>query len=234
MLKIRPSLPQICRAEISQHTRAHIMSKLFVIHALEAPIAVIFRRGPSKWYHLISWNTQTDEMQHGAWIKGHIHEDKCNLSFDGELLVYFVHKEGHHPDNLPNSWTALSRPPWLTALALWPQGDTYYGGGRFTGQRKVALRPICKGWGDTCHPDFPNTYVKIDQGIRPDVHRTADLVADAHWSGYDLQGRVIFTRGDKLLRIDRPDGVEKEVADFSDLTPDPQPSPKWARSFPSR
>lgn len=205
------------------------MGKLFVIHARQAPIAVIVRRGPSKWRHVLSWNTQTDHIEYGAWVKGQIHPEKCDLSFDGKLFVYFLHKEGYTKDNLPNSWTALSRPPWLTALALWPQGDTYYGGGRFTRNRQLALRPLTKGLGDKCHPDFPNTYVKIDQNDNPDVHYSADLIPGADWSGYDVKGNVIYTIGDKLLRMTT--GGASEVADFSDLTPDPQPSPDWARTF---
>jgi hypothetical protein len=158
------------------------MGKLFVIHAREAPTAVIIRRGPSKWCHIISWSTKTNVIEHGAWVKGRIHSEKCDLSFDGKLFVYFLHKEGYTPDRLPNSWTALSRPPWLTALSLWPQGDTYYGGGRFTRNRQLAMRPPARGLGDQCHPKFPNTYVTIDQNNQPAVHTSGDLVPNADCS----------------------------------------------------
>lgn len=208
------------------------MGKLFVIHAKDAPTAVILRRGPSAWYHVISWNTQTDDIEHGAWVKGHIHEEKCDLSFDGKLFVYFLHKEGYTQDNLPNSWTAISRPPWLKALALWPQGDTYCGGGRFTGNRQLALRPIGRGWGDVCHPDFPNRYVTIDSNNAPEIHASAEIVPNAHWSGYDVNGNVIFTTGDRLLRITKSDGETREIADFSNLVPTPRPAPDWVSSFP--
>src|SRR5215469_14197390 len=29
------------------------------------------------------------------------------------------------------AWTAVSRPPYLTALALWPKGNCWWGGGLF-------------------------------------------------------------------------------------------------------
>ena len=66
------------------------MGKLHVITARDEPIAVILRRGPSAWYHLILWQTRRDTFSNGAWFKGHIYEDKCDLSPDGSLFVYFV------------------------------------------------------------------------------------------------------------------------------------------------
>lgn len=171
-------------------------------------------------------------MEHGAWFKGRIYEDKCDLSPDGKLFVYFALKGSYNEHGLPNTWTALSRPPWLKALALWPHGDTYFGGGRFTANRELALRPTCAGWGDVCHPEFPNTYVTIDRNTRADLHCSADLVRSADWSGLDLDGNVIYTTGYRLLRIKKNGGAETEIADFSGLAPAPQPAPTWAASFP--
>src|SRR5581483_8801778 len=37
------------------------------------------------------------------------------------------------------AWTAISKPPWLTALALWPKGDCWHGGGLFHSSRRVLL-----------------------------------------------------------------------------------------------
>lgn len=207
------------------------MGKLFILQARDVHLAVIIRRGPSAWHHLISWNTKTDELDHGAWIKGRIYEDKCDISPDGKLLLYFVLKEQYNELGLPNTWTALSRPPWLKALALWPHGDTYSGGGRFIDNRTIVLRPISEGWGDVCHPDFPNSYVSVVQNHAAELHCTANIVPDSDWSGYDLSGRIIHTKGDKLFRINQA-GVESEVADFCSLKPNPTPAPEWAGTFP--
>ena len=206
------------------------MGKLFVIHARDVPKAIILRRGPSAWYHVILWNTESDELERGAWIKGRIYEENCDLSPDGELFVYFVHQGSRSDTDFTHAWTALSRPPWLKALALWPQGTTYGGGGRFTGIRKLALRPIY-GFGDVCHPDFPNNYVKIDRNSKIEPHRSLDIVPNTDWSGHDLNGQVIYTVGDQLFRI-RDSGAEMQIADFSDLSPDPKPAPDWAATFP--
>ena len=111
-------------------------ARLYAILARESHRAVIFRRGPSKQVLLISWNTDTDTFTEGQWLKGRIYERRCDLSPDGELLLYFAAswKEPYQ------SWSAISRPPYLTALALWPQGHAWGGGGLFLSDRHVALR----------------------------------------------------------------------------------------------
>jgi hypothetical protein len=39
---------------------------LFVLLARRAPLALIVRRGPSKWVQLIMWNTQEDTLPSGS------------------------------------------------------------------------------------------------------------------------------------------------------------------------
>ena len=61
--------------------------RLFVIVARAAPRAVVFRRGPSEWYQVIAWDTARDVFSDGAWFKGRIYENRCDLSPDGRLLA---------------------------------------------------------------------------------------------------------------------------------------------------
>ena len=109
--------------------------RLYAILARESNRAVVFRRGPSKQVLLISWNTDTDTFTEGQWLKGRIYERRCDLSPDGEFLVYFAasYRKPYF------SWTAVSRPPFLTALALWPKGDCWGGGGHFERRDVLAL-----------------------------------------------------------------------------------------------
>ncbi len=37
------------------------------------------------------------------------------------------------------SWSAVSRPPYFTALALWPKGDGWGGGGQFSSRDQILL-----------------------------------------------------------------------------------------------
>ena len=110
-------------------------TRLYVILARNAPVAVIFRRGPSRHVLALSWNTETHEIRRGQWFKGRIYEHRCDLSPSGEKLIYFAAK--HRAPLF--TWTAVSRPPFLSALAMWPKGDAWGGGGLFTNERTIAL-----------------------------------------------------------------------------------------------
>lgn len=119
-----------------------VPARLFILFARKSPTAVIFRRGPSKWVQLVSWDTKTDTFLPGQWFHGRIYERRADLSPDGSLLVYFAQKiEGRTLDyaEYTYAWTAVSRPPYLTALALWPKGDCWHGGGLFKNDKTVIL-----------------------------------------------------------------------------------------------
>ncbi|MEB1529037.1 hypothetical protein [Xanthomonas sp. WHRI 7945] len=110
-------------------------TRLYALLAREARTGVIFRRGPSKQVQLIRWDLREDSFEHGQWFKGRIYERRCDLSPSGRLLVYFASKQ--QGDFV--TWTALSRPPFFTALALWPKGDCWGGGGMFEDERTLLL-----------------------------------------------------------------------------------------------
>jgi hypothetical protein len=109
--------------------------RLYALLARGAPRAVVFRRGPSKRVLLVAWRTDTDIFEEGQWLAGRIYERRCDLSPSGERLIYFA--ASWKPPF--GSWTAVSRPPWLTALALWPKGDAWGGGGAFDDERAIRL-----------------------------------------------------------------------------------------------
>jgi hypothetical protein len=110
-------------------------TRLHVILARKSPLAVVFRRGPSKSVAVISWDTDRDEFRLGQWLKGRIYEHRCDLSPSGQELIYFV---GGYRNPL-RTWTAVSRPPFLKALLLWPKGDAWGGGGLFESERSILL-----------------------------------------------------------------------------------------------
>lgn len=109
--------------------------RLYVLLARKSPLAVIFRRGPSAQVLTLMWDTSDDTIRRGQWFRGRIYERRCDLSPSGEKLIYFAAK--HRPPY--GTWTAVSRPPYLTALALWPKGDAWGGGGLFTNERTIEL-----------------------------------------------------------------------------------------------
>jgi hypothetical protein len=110
-------------------------TRLHFIVARKAPVAVVFRRGPTRQVEVLKWDLNTDELTAGQWLKGRIYERRCDLSPNGDFLIYFAAKY----ETKLRTWTAISRPPYLTALALWPKGDAWGGGGLFDSDRRVRL-----------------------------------------------------------------------------------------------
>jgi hypothetical protein len=110
-------------------------TRAYVILARKAQVGVIFRRGPSKQVLLIKWDLERDTFAFGQWLRGRIYERRSELSPQGDLLLYFA-ANWRKPFQ---SWSAISRPPYLTALALWPKGDGWGGGGKFSAGNDIQL-----------------------------------------------------------------------------------------------
>lgn len=110
-------------------------ARSYGIVARAARRAVVFRRGPSKRVRLLVWDLKTDTLVAGQWFKGRVYERRCDLTPDGKGLVYFA-ASFRQP---LYSWTALSKPPFFTAIALWPKGDCWGGGGLFESNLHLRL-----------------------------------------------------------------------------------------------
>jgi len=97
-----------------------------------------------------------------------MYPDRCGLSPDGNLLVYFAGKfrQRDQASGYGYTWTAVSRPPYLTALALWPIGDTWGGGGVFVeNQTLQIIAPVLQH-----HPNHPPGRLRVsiinDAGVK--------------------------------------------------------------------
>ena len=225
------SEPEIMPAKIKKQ-KPH--PRLFVIFAKEASEAVIFRRGPSSWFHVIRWDTKHDKFHHGTSIKGRIYPERCDLSPDGKLLLYFVFQGRQSRTSYSDSWNAISRSPWLAAIGLWPQGTTYGGGGRFTDNRSAILRfyPV------EPHPDHLDlelnvSFVATDTNFASKTslapyHQSTHEYEGAEWSGRDQRGRLVYTFEGKLMHAWERSKETVCLADFNNLVPDPQLVPSSA------
>lgn len=109
--------------------------RLYAILARDGRSAAVFRRGPSRQVLVLRWWLEDDRLEPGQWLKGRIYERRCDLSPNGDLLLYFAAKW----ETPLATWTAVSRTPYLTALALWPKGDAWGGGGVFEDATTVGL-----------------------------------------------------------------------------------------------
>ncbi len=90
--------------------------------AEKARIAVLLRHGPSGLWRMIRWDLARDEFKRGQWFRGKIWVECCDISPDGELFVGLLAKQWRWRDSF-HVWTAVSRPPFFTALALMPESS---------------------------------------------------------------------------------------------------------------
>ncbi len=190
--------------------------RLFVLRARDEPVAVVFSRGPSEWTHVVHWDLRHDVFTDGAWFRGRIYGSKCDLSPNGRLLLYFCHQGSRGGSSYTDSWTAVSRPPWLHALALWPAGTTYGGGGRFVDDDEIVLRNADA----RTHPDHPNSRLRVVCGD-PELHPSSSSQLGLPGEVSIREGRLFRSRG----------GSERLLRDFGGQQPDPQPPPPWARRW---
>jgi hypothetical protein len=107
--------------------------RLHAVVARDANVAVVFRRGPSKWWHILRWNLDTLELESGAWVKGQLYPRRSNISPDGKLLGYFARKGEW------GTYFAVSKVPWVTALAAWKTSGTYTTGCIFGPKRELIM-----------------------------------------------------------------------------------------------
>ena len=117
-------------------------ARLHVLLAREAEVGVVFRRGPSKQVCTVLWNRKTDKFSLGQWLKGRIYERRIDISPDGRYVIYFA-QSGKWSSEAKGSWTAISKAPYLKAVAIFPKGDCWNGGGLFTSPTHYWLNDGC-------------------------------------------------------------------------------------------
>jgi len=180
--------------------------RLKVLLARKAPVGVIFRRGPSKWVQVIKWDTEKDAFEEGQWFHGRIYDERSDLSPSGRLMVYFAGKFNRQTlksNAYTYAWTAVSKPPYLTALALWPKGDTYRGGGSFTTDRDLLLN----------HPPeaaspHPN-HLPVGLRVKPTTKRDVLLIRSSHQDGWRVLQSLKYDYWERRTLL--PGVIEKKI-----------------------
>ena len=104
--------------------------RIFGIGATAADVVAVLRRGPSGWSHVGRWDIAARRYEPGSWLHGTLYSQRCDLSADGRYLCYFALK-GNTSWELGTTYIAVSRLPWLTALAAWRAPGTYTRGAHF-------------------------------------------------------------------------------------------------------
>ena len=78
-------------------------ARIHLLPAAKAPVVVVIRRKPSKLFHVIRVDTVTGKYEQGAWFNGKLYAMRCDVSFDGDWLVYLAMGAGG------NTWNAVSQ-----------------------------------------------------------------------------------------------------------------------------
>jgi len=204
---------------------------LSFIHARDVPRTVILRRGPSKWVRCILWHRDCDSFEDGQWFKGRIEPEGCVLSPDGQSMIYMAQKEGGPGAAVGQRYTVVSRPPWLTALSLFPDGYWISSNGVFldnsrymiTGPHQPddmigktpSLTRVYQG-----EPDDKNTLgIAHPDGPRVNLRPEDIAWAQNGWRVPDPMGDYLVEGG----RLSRRDGTL--IRDFLDMTFEPIRAP---------
>ena len=180
-------------------TTAESTTRLFVILAREARTAAVLRRGPTRQVLLLRWNLADDTFDAGQWFNGRVYERRCDLSPNGERFIYFA--ANHRPPL--GTWTAVSRLPYFTALALWPKGDAWGGGGLFRTDDEILVNhqesQMLLQEGFTLPPGISVSQTEYAGGGEDaplhDQRRRRDgwlCAEDGAWHAHSSTGRVAF------------------------------------------
>jgi hypothetical protein len=178
-------------------------------------------------------------------FKGRIYERRCDLSPSGEKLIYFAAK---YRSPL-YTWTAVSRPPFLTALLFWPKGDAWGGGGLFNNERTIGLNHPKSHMNLAADFALPKSRAKsigswtlemLIAGIHDrdgswyvlehrvlDAHgRVALDLGRSDWADWSRSGELLFAREGRIYRmvVDGKSelGTPEELIDLRDLKFEPR------------
>lgn len=108
-------------------------ARLHILPAKRAPIAAVIRRKPSKRFHILRWDTSTDEVTSGSWFRGKLYPLRSDISFNGNWLTYLA--LGASGD----TWNGICRLPWLKTVAEGSNNGTWFGGGYWFSARELRL-----------------------------------------------------------------------------------------------
>lgn len=133
------------------------------------------------------WDLERDTFQMGQWMRAKIYQCRCDLSPDGNYFIYFAYQprwdnlanpHGRSQERLPpESWTAISRAPYLKAIDFipWEKGGTWNGGGVFLDDTHVYINLMPDLWGTLDGKISPTGYHYVSQPKPEEYYGGEDL-----------------------------------------------------------
>lgn len=156
----------------------------------------MIKHGPGRGSCILGWDRRDDRIELGQCLRTRV--GSYDLSPDGEHFVYSVDKFHYKKEH--SAYTAVSRAPWLKALAFW-SGDGTWGTHPSTGlffrddDRVLRLymgRPCGLRWNQLTLP----------------VSTTRPSAWAGFMEGFDRLQRDGWTAETELARVDRKSAAE--------------------------
>lgn len=116
-------------------------SRIHLLIAKQAPAVVILQRKRAKLFHVVTIDANTRRITEGSWFRGKLYPLRCDVSFDGDYMVYLA------MGARGTTWNGVCRLPWLTTLTEADNMGAWFGGGYFASGKLLQTN----GWGS---PEF--------------------------------------------------------------------------------
>ena len=162
-------------------------ARLHVLLAREARVGLVIRHGTAKSVCTLLWDRKKDSFSLGQWMRGRIEIETCDLSPDGEHVLYTA---GRYVDGASQGWTVVSRTPYLKAVAYYPR--------RWAGGWFLNTRDYCVPRGSLDADDRESPEVRRVEADPPMPSLYAARLVRAGWAIEDLRaqfgGRMEFVR----------------------------------------
>jgi hypothetical protein len=113
-----------------------IPARIHLLPSKGSPYVAVIRRKPSKVFHIIRWNTKDDSLEYGSWFKGKLYPKRCDISFDGQWMVYLA------MGSKGNTWNGVCQLPRLKTYLEAGNYGTWFGGGYWKTEKELLLN----GW----------------------------------------------------------------------------------------
>lgn len=160
-------------------------ARILLLPAKEAPYVAMLRRKPTRLVHVMRLNTATDEIEHGSWFRGKLYPMRCDISHDGQWMVYSA------MGATGQVWSGVCQLPYLRTVLESNQSSTYGGGGYWRDRNVLILNQWEKMSGEVpfaleagpfepVDDDLKITYARLKRdGWTPSPERYVDK--DSGW-----------------------------------------------------
>jgi len=177
--------------------------RLFGIPATHSPAIAVLRRGPSEWSQVSRWDPEAGTFEAGSWIHANLYPQRCDLSPDGRWFTYFTLRQRSSWAAGP-TYIAVSRLPWLAALAAWGTCGTWTRGLHFVDDRQTwEVGPPAEGAIEPLRTRY-GLGLELTRPLAFAVERRRGWAESADSPAYDAERDPWDERRARMLTMEKP------------------------------